>query len=492
MSASIDDASRSWWWANGSSSSSAAAAAGNRSGQVDLGRAIPLGMALGAFIALAVAGNVLVILSVACNRHLRTPTNYFIVNLALADLLLGTTVLPVSAALEILERWVLGRVLCDVWAALDVLCCTASILSLCVISIDRYIGVSHPLRYRAIVTEKRALLAALAVWALALVISIGPLLGWKQPPSPDDGVCFITEEPFYALFSSLGSFYVPLAVILAMYCRVYVVAKRTTRNLEAGVLRERMDSGEMTLRIHKGSGGHDGSHKGSGGHDGSDPGPSACKARGHQARSSLTVKLLQFSREKKAAKTLGVVVGMFTLCWLPFFLALPIGSFNANLRPPELLFKVIFWLGYFNSCLNPIIYPCYNREFKLAFIRLLRCRQQRQRPCLTSYNYRPSTLGSSGRWRQGSGEHADGSRRSPPSSASPDYLDRGGALYPWTPTPPAAVVLPAGSDGRPRGCWDAVAAKGDEAEAESTASIFAFSFGTEIDKSGVRKEPYNV
>ncbi|XP_077589070.1 alpha-1A adrenergic receptor-like [Stigmatopora nigra] len=489
MSASIDDASRSWW-ANGSSSSSSSS--GNRSGQVDLGRAIPLGMALGAFIALAVAGNVLVILSVACNRHLRTPTNYFIVNLALADLLLGTTVLPVSAALEILERWVLGRVLCDVWAALDVLCCTASILSLCVISIDRYIGVSHPLRYRAIVTERRALLAALAVWALALVISIGPLLGWKQPPSPDLAVCSITEEPFYALFSSLGSFYVPLAVILAMYCRVYVVAKRTTRNLEAGVLRERMDSGEMTLRIHKGSGGQDGPRKGSGGHDGSDPGPAACKARGHQARSSLTVKLLQFSREKKAAKTLGVVVGMFTLCWLPFFLALPIGSFNANLRPPELLFKVIFWLGYFNSCLNPIIYPCYNREFKLAFIRLLRCRQPRQRPGWTSNNYRPSTLGSSGRWRQGSGEHADGSRRSPPSSASPDYLGREGTLYPWTPSPPAAVVLPAGPDAFPRGRWDEVPAKGDEAEVESSTSIFAFSFGTEIDKSGVSKAPYNV
>nr|XP_029517567.1 alpha-1B adrenergic receptor-like isoform X2 [Oncorhynchus nerka] len=282
-------------------------------GEVDLTRAIPLGFVLGAFIVFAIVGNILVILAVMTNRHLRTPTNYFIINLAIADLLLGTTVLPVSATLEILNYWVFGRIFCDIWAAVDVLCCTASIMSLCVISIDRYIGVSHPLQYPSIVTEKRALLAMLGVWVLSVVISIGPLLGWKQPPSPDNTVCLITEEPFYALFSSLGSFYIPLVVILSMYFRVYVVAKRTTKNLEAGVMRERMNTSELTLRIHKGSQVQDDSS-------------STGKGRANQARSSLTVKLLKFSREKKAAKTLGVVVGMFTLCWLPFFLALPNAS----------------------------------------------------------------------------------------------------------------------------------------------------------------------
>ncbi|KAL0994691.1 hypothetical protein UPYG_G00125860 [Umbra pygmaea] len=309
-------------------------------------------------------------------RHLRIPTNYFIINLAIADLLLSTTVLPVSATLEILDYWVFGRIFCDIWAAVDVLCCTASIMSLCAISIDRYIGVRYPLQYPCIVTKKRALLAMIGVWILATVISIGPLFGWKQPPSNDDTICPITEEPFYALFSSLGSFYIPLAVILCMYCQVYVVAKRTTKNLEAGVMKESMDSNELTLRIH-------------------------CKnaqlreycgsGKGH-ARSALTVKLLKFSREKKAAKTLGVVVGMFILCWLPFFLVLPIGSFNSNLRPPETFFKVIFWLGYFNSCLNPIIYPCYSREFKQAFIRILKCRchQPKQKGWRAYYNYRSS------------------------------------------------------------------------------------------------------
>ncbi|XP_019720840.1 alpha-1A adrenergic receptor-like, partial [Hippocampus comes] len=356
-------------------------ATGNRSKHAppELSRAVPVGMLLASFIAFAIVGNLLVILSVVCNRHLRTPTNYFIINLAIADLLLSTTVLPVSATLEILDYWVFGRIFCDIWAAVDVLCCTASIMSLCVISIDRYIGVRYPLQYPVIVTERRALLAMLAVWILAIVISIGPLLGWKQPPSQDDTECVITEEPFYALFSSLGSFYIPLAVILAMYCRVYVVAKRTTKNLEAGVMKERQqDSNELTLRIHCRNQQIQDLCAASKGGGASSAG-----------RCTLTVKLLKFSREKKAAKTLGVVVGMFILCWLPFFLALPISSFNRNLRPPETFFKVIFWLGYFNSCLNPIIYPCYSREFKQAFIRILRCRWKRKRQGWQAYyNYR--------------------------------------------------------------------------------------------------------
>uniref|UniRef100_A0A3P9PQW5 Adrenoceptor alpha 1B n=1 Tax=Poecilia reticulata TaxID=8081 RepID=A0A3P9PQW5_POERE len=347
---------------------------------LDLSRAVPVGMVLASFIMFAIVGNILVILSVVCNRHLRTPTNYFIINLAMADLLLGTTVLPVSATLEVLGYWVFGRIFCDIWAAVDVLCCTASIMSLCVISIDRYVGVRYPLQYPMVVTRRRALMAMLGVWILALVISIGPLLGWKQPPSQDDTVCVITEEPFYALFSSLGSFYIPLAVILAMYCRVYVVAKRTTRNLEAGMMRDRAeDSNELTLRIHC---------RNQQIHDLCPP----AKAAGGGAstgRGALTVKLLKFSREKKAAKTLGVVVGMFILCWLPFFLVLPISSFNSSLRPPETLFKVIFWLGYFNSCLNPIIYPCYSREFKQAFIRILHCRWKSKRQGWQAYyNYR--------------------------------------------------------------------------------------------------------
>ncbi|KAJ1128640.1 hypothetical protein NDU88_007015 [Pleurodeles waltl] len=290
---------------------------------LDLARATTVGLILGAFIVFAIVGNILVILSVVCHRHLRTPTNYFIVNLAIADLLLSFTVLPFSAALDVIGYWVLGRVFCNIWAAVDVLCCTASILSLCVISIDRYIGVRYSLQYPAMMTKKKAILALLGVWILSIIISIGPPLGWKEQAPPDDKVCRITQEPSYAVISSLGSFYIPLSVLLVMYCRVYIVAKRTTKNLEAGVMKECSDSMELTLRIH---------HRNLQGSD-----SFSSRSKGHSPRSSLSLKLLKFSREKKAAKTLGIVVGMFILCWLPFFIILPLGKWFLKLFKEHLI-----------------------------------------------------------------------------------------------------------------------------------------------------------
>ncbi|XP_017509905.2 alpha-1A adrenergic receptor isoform X2 [Manis javanica] len=276
---------------------------------VNISKAILLGVILGGLIIFGVLGNILVILSVACHRHLHSVTHYYIVNLAVADLLLTSTVLPFSAIFEILGYWAFGRVFCNIWAAVDVLCSTASILGLCIISIDRYIGVSYPLRYPTIVTQKRGVMALLCAWALSLVISIGPLFGWRQPAPEDETVCQITEEPGYVLFSALGSFYVPLAIILVMYCRVYVVAKRESRGLKSGLKTDKSDSEQVTLRIHRKNAPVRGS------------GMSSTKNKTH-----FSVRLLKFSREKKAAKTLGIVVGCFVLCWLPFFLVMPIGN----------------------------------------------------------------------------------------------------------------------------------------------------------------------
>ncbi|KAF7217874.1 alpha-1A adrenergic receptor [Nothobranchius furzeri] len=336
-------------------------------------QAVGVGIFLSAFILVAIVGNILVILSVVCNKQLQNITNFFIINLAMADLLLSIIVLPFSASLEVLGCWVFGRVFCNIWAAVDVLCCTASILSLCIISIDRYIGVKYCLKYPSIMTERRAVAILVLVWVSSVVISVGPLLGWKEPPPVDESICRITEEPGYALFSSLFSFYLPLMVILIMYFRVYVVARRTTKSLEAGVKRERTKSVEVVLRIHCRSVLEDAR-------------PASSKSsKNHPFRSSLSVRLMKFSREKKAAKTLAIVVGMFILCWLPFFFFLPLGSLFPSLKPSETVFKVIFWLGYFNSCINPIIYPCSSKEFQRAFTRILRCQCRQKRRVLRRF-----------------------------------------------------------------------------------------------------------
>uniref|UniRef100_A0A8C2HKA3 Adrenoceptor alpha 1D n=1 Tax=Cyprinus carpio TaxID=7962 RepID=A0A8C2HKA3_CYPCA len=300
---------------------------------------IGVGVFLAVFILVAIVGNILVILSVLCNKHLQTVTNFFIVNLAIADLLLSIIVLPFSASLEVLGCWVFGRVFCNIWAAVDVLCCTASILSLCIISIDRYIGVKYCLKYPTIMTERKAGVILVVVWVSSMVISIGPLLGWKEPPPSDESICRITEEPGYALFSSLFSFYLPLMVILVIVAVI--------------LFRRSFFGSEGTRNLSKGC---------------------------HIVHDALAKR--KFSLSSYQTSCLPTTKCFFTS--LSFFFASS-GSFFPALKPSEMVFKVIFWLGYFNSCINPVIYPCSSKEFQRAFTRLVRCQCQRRRRILRRF-----------------------------------------------------------------------------------------------------------
>ena len=209
-------------------------------------------VALGLMILITIGGNMLVIVAVLTNATLRSPTHSLIVNLAVADLLLGVTVLPLSAVRELSGVWLMGSSLCSIWTALDVLCCTASILSLCVISVDRYIGVSRPLAYSRILTKRRARWLIVGIWTLALVISIGPPLGWKEDQQngeeeSDVSECHVNKQLGYVIFSACGSFYLPALVILALYAQVYRAAVRHSTFLLSG---SRVTSSDVTLRVH--------------------------------------------------------------------------------------------------------------------------------------------------------------------------------------------------------------------------------------------------
>jgi hypothetical protein len=295
--------------------------------------AIVTGALLTSIISMTISGNVLVLLAVFVNSHLRSTTNIFIVNLAVADLLLGTTVLPFSASKEIVNYWAFGQTFCDIWAAVDVLCCTASIMSLCVISIDRYIGVTRPLQHSSIMTEKRAILIVLAVWILSIAISVAPLIGWKEPPDQSPRVCTVTEQLGYVIFSVSWSFYIPLVIILLVYFRIYREALKQSRFLSTGIKtsRSKDDASAITLRIHTGRIMDNVAHKDQRYTSSSSSEHSDGSGRKYHSRLTLAGKMAKFKREKKAAQTLGIVVGVFILCWFPFFFILPLGEYFNSL-----------------------------------------------------------------------------------------------------------------------------------------------------------------
>lgn len=155
---------------------------------------------------------------------------------------LGLSVLPFSSVLELLNnQWIFGQSFCSAWLALDVVCCTASIIALMGVSIDRYIGVTRPLNYSSIMTTKRTIYLVLIVWAVSILTSVVPLFGLtdREKPSKDLNAtqgyyetCKVNKNTFYTIFSSMISFYIPVIILLILYSRVYQEAKKQGEKLE--------------------------------------------------------------------------------------------------------------------------------------------------------------------------------------------------------------------------------------------------------------------
>ncbi|NXQ61102.1 HRH2 protein, partial [Anthoscopus minutus] len=98
-----------------------------------------------------------------------------IVSLAITDLLLGLLVLPFSAYYELAGKWPFGSILCNIYTSLDVMLCTASILNLFMISLDRYFAVTTPLRYCQVVTPSRVAVGLVVIWTVSLMVSFIPI-----------------------------------------------------------------------------------------------------------------------------------------------------------------------------------------------------------------------------------------------------------------------------------------------------------------------------
>ncbi|PBC33579.1 Alpha-2C adrenergic receptor [Apis cerana cerana] len=133
-----------------------------------------------------VVGNMLVIIAIATEKALKNIQNWFIASLAVADFFLGLVIMPFSLANEIMGYWIFGYWWCDIYSAMDVLLCTASIMNLCLISLDRYWSITQAVDYLKKRTPARAALMIALVWLLSALVCIPPLLGWKRPTPAEE------------------------------------------------------------------------------------------------------------------------------------------------------------------------------------------------------------------------------------------------------------------------------------------------------------------
>ncbi|VDN97330.1 unnamed protein product [Rodentolepis nana] len=194
---------------------------------------IPLVVTFCIITFLTIVGNVLVIAAVLLVHKLRCPSNFLIVSLAASDLLVSIMVMPFATYMEYTQYWGLGEVACDIYINFDVLLCTASILNLCTISIDRYLAVTRPFEYVYKRTPKLMMIMIFSAWVVSVLISVPPTFGFKSKFVP--GKCEYSKNFFYQVYACLGAFYIPLIIMLILYGRIVILARRIVRSDRARV-----------------------------------------------------------------------------------------------------------------------------------------------------------------------------------------------------------------------------------------------------------------
>lgn len=152
-------------------------------------------------MAVIIIGNMLVIIAIFSEYTLQNVQNWFVASLALADLTLGVVVMPFSLAQVVMGYWIFGDIWCQMHSALDVLLCTASILNITLISLDRYWSITHAVEYIKFRSETSVRVMICVVWFISALISVPPLFypPWKlplEPPSENEIVLSPEDQQF--------------------------------------------------------------------------------------------------------------------------------------------------------------------------------------------------------------------------------------------------------------------------------------------------------
>ncbi|KAM9431915.1 trace amine-associated receptor 1-like [Clarias gariepinus] len=283
----------------------------------------PLYVFFSLVVTLTVFGNFFVILSIVHFKQLHIPTNYLVLSLAVTDLLLGGLVMPPSIIRSVETCWYFGTLFCKVHISINITLCTASIINLCFIAVDRYYAVCKPLLYQIIITPFVTLIMISICWSVSLTVGFGIIfLGLNIVVTEDfyneniacEGGCALFQSVTSSTASSLFSFYFPGIIMLSIYTNIFHVAQKQAKSIQ--------DSKNKTQSVIS-------------------------------------------KQEKKATKTLAVIMGVFLSLWTPFFTCNIIDPFIGYLIPP-VLFDMMVWIGYLNSTCNPIVYAFFYKWFRKA------------------------------------------------------------------------------------------------------------------------------
>jgi len=293
------------------------------------------------FAVVTIAGNTLVIAAFAIDRKLRSFGNYFILNLAVSDVIVGMLI-AVYAPYALSGCWRLTRTGCLVFLLLDYVVPLASAWNMALISLDRYWSVAHAVEYRVRQTVSRTV-ALMAVPWTAGVVWYGPtVLFWPvlvgRAADDDESVCRVPfyDHVGYLIASSCIEFAAPFVTVTTINILIYINIRRRSRGLVSTANRSDLSGyrGDVGL----------------------------C---GKKSKAQATLM-----RDKRSARSLAILVVVFLITWAPFETSAFVDQI-CGLCIPGSVSELVFWLLWLNSTINPILYPFLQQRFRIAFMRIL-------------------------------------------------------------------------------------------------------------------------
>ena len=295
--------------------------------------------------ALSFGANSLICVVFCAYRQLRLVKHYFVINLAAADIIIAVISIPLFVDFMFTNE---NIVLYRSYIILDMICGTASTLTLAAISLERYCAVVYPLHYNSRVTHARAMAVLAFTWFYAILVSCSTLLSLVTPNKNSEDTLFFGPE--FVTFVALASFIIPLTTMIVSYWKIFRVARYHARQIASFQPRVQLDLG-------------------------SEP---------RQGNSRM-----RFKRELKGAKTLTIIIGTHILCWSPFFIQLLVWSYSSCCRghSMQILNYVSLFLRYCNTLANPIIYCGINRQFRSATVRFILRRRNMEALDLTGFTH---------------------------------------------------------------------------------------------------------
>lgn len=311
-----------------------------------------------AFSIIGIPGNLISIGALARSPRLRNATTTFIINLCVADAIFCSFSIPLSASTFLQGRWVHGDALCVLFPLVRYSNVAVSLLSVVAITVNRYVLIVHPQKYKSVYKKHWIALMVVIIWLFSFVCLLPPLLKvWgKFGFDPTVGTCTILKVNGRSpkVFLYVFAFVMPSLAFVICYSRIFWVVRKAHRNVKERrpditlETRGKMEGGSKSPRILL----------------------QQLREKFHTSSSEISGKRKkQLTKDIRLLRMILVIFFTFVICYLP------VTIIKITRKEDDL--PVINILGYvsiyFSSCINPIIYVLMSQEYRQAYKKCFSC-----------------------------------------------------------------------------------------------------------------------